>query len=97
MNINDVLLWDNYWSKNRKVEERIGEDLNKRKFHIKKPDLVAATAKIVRIQNHFPQNYIIGNKKALLYTMSRYYESLGDKVFNYLPLSFHIKKGVNDD
>jgi hypothetical protein len=29
--------------------------------------------------------------------MSKYYESVGKKVFNYLPLSFHIKKGISDE
>ena len=43
------------------------------------------------------QNFIIGNKKALLYTMREYYENCGENVFDYLPLSFHINKGVNDD
>jgi hypothetical protein len=59
--------------------------------------MIVATAKTVRIQNHFPLNYIIGNKKALLYTMSQYYESIGKKVFNYLPLTFHIKNGITDE
>jgi len=70
--------------------------LSKRKYYIKKNGLVVSTDKPIRIQNHFPQNYIIGNKKALLYTMTQYYDSIGKKVFNYLPLSFHIKKGIND-
>lgn len=29
--------------------------------------------KNVKIHNHMPHNYIIGNKKALLYTMTQYY------------------------
>lgn len=97
MNSNDVLLWDKYWTKNRKVEEKISEDLNKRRFYIKKSDIVIPSSKPVRMQNHFPHNYIIGNKKALLYTMTQFYESVGKKVFDFLPLSFHVKKGINDE
>lgn len=59
--------------------------------------MIVTANKTIRIQNHFPQNYIIGNKKALLYTMTKYYESIGKKVFNYLPLTFHIKKGLIDE
>lgn len=74
-----MLLWDSYWSKFRKVEEKITEDLSKRKYYIKKDHLIntlpaSTTAnKTIRMQNHLPQNYIIGNKKALLYTMSKHY------------------------
>jgi len=31
----------------------------------------------VKIHNHLPNNYIIGNKKALFYTMTSYYEKMG--------------------
>jgi hypothetical protein len=42
------------------------------------------------MQNHLINNYVIGNKKALLKTMSLYYKKLDDFVFNYLPYTFHI-------
>lgn len=96
MNDNDVLAWDKYWSKNRSIEDKISEDLSKRKNHLKKSEWITISPKTVRIQNHFPFNFVIGNKKALLYTMTQYYESIGEKVFNYLPLSYHIKKGIED-
>lgn len=96
MNDNDVLAWDKYWSKNRSIEDKISEDLSKRKNHLKKSEWITISPKTVRIQNHLPFNFVIGNKKALLYTMTQYYESIGEKVFNYLPLSYHIKKGIED-
>jgi len=49
------------------------ENLNKRKNYIKKDNMVTVNFKNIRIQNHMPHNYIIGNKKALLYTMTQYY------------------------
>lgn len=29
--------------------------------------------------------------------MSNYYTSIGEDVFNYLPLTFHIKNGLEDE
>jgi tubulin---tyrosine ligase len=51
----------------------------------------------VKIHNHFINNFIIGNKKALFQTMSEYYSKMNKDVFEYLPLTFHIKQGINDD
>ncbi len=48
------------------------------------------------MQNHLINNYVIGNKKALFQTMTNYYNSIGQDVFNYLPLTFHIKNGLED-
>lgn len=39
----------------------------------------------------------MGNKKALFQTMTDYYTSRGDNVFNYLPMTFHICNGLEDD
>jgi hypothetical protein len=50
----------------------------------------------MKIHNHLPNNYVIGNKKALFYTMSKYYEMTGQDVFEYLPLTFHIVNGLED-
>jgi len=51
----------------------------------------------VKIHNHFINNFIIGNKKALFQTMSEYYGKTNKNVFDYLPLTFHIKQGLGDD
>lgn len=48
------------------------------------------------MQNHLINNYVIGNKKALFNTMSTYYAEKGEEVFDYLPLTFHIKQGLED-
>lgn len=38
--------------------------------------LMTIDLKATKIHNHLPNNYIIGNKKALFYTMSSYYEKM---------------------
>ena len=41
-------------------------------------------------------NFHLSNKKALYYNMKVYYESTGQEWYKYLPLTFHVKDGVND-
>jgi hypothetical protein len=50
----------------------------------------------LKVHNHFEFNWMIGNKKAMFYNMRQYYELIGGDVFNYLPLTFHIQKGLED-
>ena len=50
----------------------------------------------VRMHNHFEFNWMIGNKKAMFYNMRQYYDLKGEDVFQYLPLTFHIQKGLED-
>ena len=50
----------------------------------------------VRMCNHIENSFHLGNKKALLWNMRQYYESIKDNVFNYLPLTFHIQTGTKD-
>ena len=38
----------------------------------------------------------MANKKALLLNMTNYYESLGQNVFDSLPVTFHVKNGLED-
>jgi len=66
----------------------------KRNFAFRKLGYDQINIKNLRMQNHVSQNFVIGNKKALLYTMRQYYESNGMNVFENLPLSFHIVKGI---
>ena len=69
----------------------------RRNKHFKnKSSLSKINAKATRLQNHLSNNYVIGNKKALFYTMSKYYELNGEDVFDYLPLTFHIQNGLED-
>lgn len=48
------------------------------------------------MQNHLINNYVLGNKKALFNTMSNYYRENKQEVFDFLPLTFHIKDGLED-
>jgi tubulin--tyrosine ligase len=48
------------------------------------------------VHNHLECNFHIGNKKALFYNLRQYYDLIGKDVFDYLPLTFHIKKGLDD-
>jgi hypothetical protein len=38
----------------------------------------------------------IGNKKALFLNMKNYYEAINKDVFSALPMTFHIKGGLED-
>lgn len=67
---------------------------NNSKFTCK--NIVQLDLKNIRIHNHLPNNYIISNKKALFYTMSKFYEKTKQEVFQYLPLTFHIQNGLED-
>jgi tubulin monoglycylase TTLL3/8 len=48
------------------------------------------------LHNHVEQNYFIGNKKSLFYHMKRYYQLRKLDVFQVLPLTFHVTKGLED-
>ena len=48
------------------------------------------------MHNHLINNYVLGNKKALFNTMTAYYAEKGEDVFDYLPLTFHVKEGLQD-
>ena len=63
---------------------------------IKQPDSVFIRHEDIKIHNHLPQNFMLGNKKALFYTMNNYYSSLNEETFSYLPLTFHIQDGLDD-
>jgi hypothetical protein len=41
-------------------------------------------------------NFHLSNKKAIYYNMKVYYEAIGEEYYKRLPLTFHIKDGVND-
>jgi hypothetical protein len=48
------------------------------------------------MQNHLPNSYVLGNKKALFHTMSHYFQKRGEDPFLYLPLTFHLQHGLED-
>lgn len=41
-------------------------------------------------------NFHLSNKKAIFYNMKVYYEAIKESPFDYLPLTFHIKDGMQD-
>ena len=41
-------------------------------------------------------NYHLTNKKMIYYNMKVYYEAIGQEYYKNLPLTFHIKEGLND-
>jgi tubulin polyglutamylase TTLL1 len=41
-------------------------------------------------------NYHLSNKKAIFYNMKVYYEALGIEYHQHMPITFHIKEGLND-
>jgi tubulin--tyrosine ligase len=48
------------------------------------------------VHNHLECNFHLGNKKAMFYNLRQYYELIGKDVFDYIPLTFHIKNGLDD-
>lgn len=49
------------------------------------------------IHNHLPNNYHLGNKKALFYNLKLYYNLVNEDPFDYIPLTFHIRNGFKDE
>jgi tubulin--tyrosine ligase len=41
-------------------------------------------------------NYHLSNKKALFLNLRIYYEALGKNPFDALPVTFHVKTGLDD-
>lgn len=83
LSAHDLAHWEKYFSRFRKAEDLLDEGMKRRNKaffsnnkvpcrEIKAIDTQAGPRSF-RIHNHLPNNYIIGNKKALFYTMSRYY------------------------
>lgn len=48
------------------------------------------------VHNHLPSNGIIGNKKGLFYCLREYYKLKDKNIWEILPLTFHIRKGIAD-
>lgn len=49
-----------------------------------------------KLYNKIEDNYHMNNKKALFLNMKQYYEAIDEDVFDNLPLTFHIKTGLED-
>ena len=46
--------------------------------------------------NKIEDNYHLTNKKALFVNMKNYYQAVGEDPFDALPVTFHVKDGLND-
>jgi len=49
------------------------------------------------VSNHLEFHIHLSNKKTLYYNMKMYYESLGEDPFDHIPLTYHIKDGVDSE
>lgn len=49
-----------------------------------------------RLYNKIEDNFHVNNKKALFLNMKNYYEAMGSDVFENIPLTFHVKTGLDD-
>ncbi|KRX06925.1 hypothetical protein PPERSA_07088 [Pseudocohnilembus persalinus] len=49
-----------------------------------------------KLHNHIGNNFHLSNKNALFHNMKKYYSLVKENVFDYLPLTFHIKQGDKD-
>jgi len=58
-------------------------------------DIVSTLTK-GKLYNKIEDNFHLNNKKALYLNMKNYYEALDEDVFANLPLTFHVKGGIND-
>jgi len=50
----------------------------------------------LKIYNKLEDNYHLSNKKALFINMRSYYEAMGQDPFVALPVTFHVKDGLED-
>ena len=71
------------------------KELCKQKSGPKFAEVVDPSSK--RICNHIEDNFHLANKKALLVNMKSYFPTINEDVFRYLPLTFHIKNGLEDE
>jgi len=49
-----------------------------------------------KLYNKIEDNYHLANKKALFVNMKTYYEAMNEDPFASLPVTFHIKDGLDD-
>ncbi|EAS04250.2 tubulin-tyrosine ligase family protein (macronuclear) [Tetrahymena thermophila SB210] len=50
----------------------------------------------LKMHNHLENNWNLSNKKALFYNLRNYYTTIKQNPFENIPLTFHIKDGIND-
>lgn len=50
----------------------------------------------MKLYNKLEDNFHLSNKKAMFLNIRLYYEAMGRDVFNAVPMTFHIKEGLED-
>ena len=50
----------------------------------------------IKMYNKLENNFHLSNKCALFYNMKRYYEAINKDPFDVIPLTFHVKIGLDD-
>ncbi|CAD8193862.1 unnamed protein product [Paramecium pentaurelia] len=53
-------------------------------------------SKNYKMHNHMQDNWHLGNKKALFYNMRNYFKTIKEDYTKYIPITFHIQKGMTD-
>ncbi|CAD8118984.1 unnamed protein product [Paramecium sonneborni] len=53
-------------------------------------------SKNYKMHNHMQDNWHLGNKKALFYNMRNYFKIIKEDYTKYIPITFHIQKGMTD-
>ena len=62
----------------------------------KAPVVITVDKLDTKLYNKIEDNFHMANKKALLLNMTNYYEANGQSVSDSLPITFHIKNGLDD-
>lgn len=57
--------------------------------------MLKETAHTQHISNHIECHYHLSNKKALFLNMRLYYDALNEDMFQYMPVTFHLKEGAD--
>lgn len=92
MNADQYRAYSNYMKLNLKQERKAEKTFKCRKGLLKGFN----TLEVGQVPNHIEHSRMIGNKKALFYTMRQYYGLLNKDYTKYLPLTFHIVSGLED-
>lgn len=59
-------------------------------------DIVKVDSQMVKSHNKLEYNQVISNKKELYSCMKNYFSAIGTDMFEYIPVTFHVKNGEND-
>ena len=84
-------------SNDKNLIDRVNEMSEKNIKKLKENISIIDLKKIIRIYSHLEFSFNLGDKKYLFNNLKEYFENINDDVFNYIPLTFHIKEGIKDE